>query len=68
MSRVGVVAAWSNSFDELVTIVYEDCDTGTIFIERVAGCKGTTVVTVEGEVSKLTNKEFRDVWLDGDYG
>lgn len=68
MTRLSVIGAWSDQKEELVQVVYEDCDTGTIFIESTTESKGTTVVSITGEVSKITNKEFRDVWMDGDYG
>ena len=56
--RLNYLSVWSNDEEEIIQIVYEDSDTGTVYLVRTVEAGGVSVITTEGEVSGMTKSEF----------
>lgn len=56
--RLNYLGIWSDIDNNIVQITYEDSDVGTVYIVPDNKAIAVTVITLDGEVSTMTNSNF----------
>lgn len=63
VGRLDVIGAWSDEEENLIQVIYEDSENGTVYISRTRGHPDSRVVSVniEGGVKMLSSDEFAEL-------
>lgn len=55
--RLNFISVWSEFDGEILQVIYEDSDTGTVYLVRSLD-ESVTVVDIQGWVSIMTKRNF----------
>ena len=63
VGRLDVIGAWSDEKEELIQVIYEDSENGTVYISRTKGHPNSCVVSVNinGGIKVLSSDEFAEL-------